>query len=824
MKISCNWLKSYIETSLTPEEMAEILTSTGLEVEGIHPWESVRGGLKGVVIGHVITCDKHPDADKLTVCKVDVAGEAPLNIVCGAPNVAPGQKVPVALVGATLYPSGQEEGFTIKKAKIRGVESVGMICAEDELGLGDSHAGIMVLDPEANTGMAAATYFGVENDTVLEIGLTPNRTDAMSHFGVARDLAAAIACRNKQEVPLTTPPSPQPPGLSSSLPLMVEITAPDHCRRYSAIALSNVKVGPSPAWLQNRLKAIGLKPLNNVVDVTNFVLHEWGHPLHAFDYDHIKNGHIVVGKMPQDTPFVTLDGVERKLSGQELMICDTEKPLCIAGVYGGLGSGVSADTQRVVLESAWFDPVSVRRTARHHGLNTDASFRFERGADPMITLPVMFRAAAMICEIAGGEIASAVSDVGDFADGFTPARVFLRKSRVDLISGVSIPMDEIRSILQALDFIILAEDIEGFQLEVPSYRFDVTREVDVIEEIIRIYGMNTVPIPRKVSVSFPPEIDSLESGLRGKLSAYLTGNGFFEVWNNSLTAVAYEELLNHYPDEYSAVTIRNPLSQDLGILRRSLLFGMLENVLHNANRKQEDIRIFEFGAEYHKRTGADNADPVIKRFFERQVVALLMTGMDVAESWYRRQKEVNFYDLKRYAEELIHLFGIGPEELTIHEEASGIFDYGLAFTGGKNHILRIGSINRAIRKHFQIKTPVYYAEFDLEAVKKATARRKIIAEPLPKYPDVRRDLSLVVDQGIRYEDMKREVLKTDRQLIREVLLFDVYQPENLPPGKKSYAIGIILRDMEKTLSERDIDRVMQKVINTLESTCGAVLR
>ncbi|MFO7722296.1 MAG: phenylalanine--tRNA ligase subunit beta [Bacteroidales bacterium] len=824
MKISCNWLTTYVDTGLTPEEIAEVLTSTGLEVEGIHPWESIRGGLTGVVIGEVLSCEKHPDADKLTVCKVDVAAGELLNIVCGAPNVAPGQKVPVAMVGATLYPFGQEEGFTIKKAKIRGIESVGMICAEDELGIGASHAGIMVLHPDAEVGMQAADYFGVESDVVLEIGLTPNRTDAMSHFGVARDLAAAVACRNKQEVTLTPPPAPQPAIPRSPLPLKVDIAAPDDCKRYSAIALDNVKVGPSPSWLQNRLKAIGLKPLNNIVDITNFVLHEWGHPLHAFDYDHIKNGHIVVGKLRQGTPFVTLDGVERKLSGQELMICDPEKPLCIAGVYGGMGSGVTTETKRVVLESAWFDTVSVRRTARHHGLNTDASFRFERGADPLITLPVMFRAAALICQVAGGEIASPICDVGEYTDGFKPVQLLLRRSRVDLISGVTIPAGELESILQKLDFIILKEEQDGLFVEVPSYRFDVTREVDVIEEVIRIYGMNTVPVPQKVSVSFPPEIDTRESRIRNKLSGYLTGNGFYEVWNNSLTSLGYEDLMEQQADGMAPVKILNPLSQDLGVLRRSLLFGMMENVIHNANRKQEDIRIFESGAEYHKREDASDQDPVIERFFERQVLSLLMTGKDVTESWYRKQREIAFYDLKRYADEMLHICGLGPEEFRIKDETEGIFDYGLTYSVGKRKILRLGSINRKIRKHFQIKTPVFYAEFDMEVLLKATSLQKIVAVPLPRFPDVRRDLSLIIDQQVRYEDLRNAVLATDSRLIREVLLFDVYQAENLPPGKKSYAIGIVLRDMEKTLSERDIDKVMQKVINHLHKTFEAVLR
>jgi phenylalanyl-tRNA synthetase beta chain len=824
MKISCNWLKTYIQTKLSAEEMADILTSTGLEVEGVHPWESIRGGLKGVVIGQVISCERHPDADKLTICQVDVAQDELLNIVCGAPNVAPGQKVPVALVGCTLYPSGADEGFTIKKAKIRGVESFGMICAEDELGLGDSHAGIMVLDPEAVVGTPAADYFEVESDFVLEIGLTPNRTDAMSHFGVARDLAAALVNREIENVTLTPPTVLQPDQYSDHLPLKVEITAEDDCKRYSAIAMDGVRVAPSPVWLQNRLKAIGLKPLNNVVDITNFVLHELGHPLHAFDYDHIMNGHIVVGKLKPETPFITLDGVKRELSGQELMICDVEKPLCIAGVYGGLGSGVTADTQRVVLESAWFDPVSVRRTAKHHGLNTDASFRFERGADPMITLKALFRAADLICQIAGASICSAVCDVGAFAEKCSPIVLNIRKSRIELLIGVSIPADTLSKILSSLDFKILEEHPDGFKLVVPSYRVDVTREVDVIEEIIRIYGMNTVPVPQKVAVSFPTKTDTHEARIRRKIAGYLAGNGFIEAWNNSLTPASYEELFAPGMQGMAAVEILNPLSQDLGILRRTLLFGMLENVVHNLNRKQDDIRIFESGAEYHKRLDVSEQEPVTERFHERQVLALLMTGMDVAESWHRKQQEVSYYDLKEYADEIVNLCGLKSEKLCVTELSSPLFDFGLAYRVGNNEFLRIGSTSSAVRRHFQIRKPVFYAEFDMGILLQATSEKKVTATPLTRFPDVRRDLSLVIDNAIRYEEIKNVVLESDKKLINDVKLFDVYQGKTLPEGKKSYAIGIVLRDMEKTLSESEIERVMHKVVNRLGNTLGAVLR
>lgn len=824
MKISYQWIHDYIKPGLSVEDLAACLTSTGLEVEAVNPYQSIRGGLEGVYIGKVVQCERHPDADKLTVCRVDIATGELLTIVCGAPNVAEGQKVVVATVGSTLYPYGREEGFLMKKAKIRGVSSEGMICAEDELGLGPSHDGILVLEESAPAGMPAATWFDVVTDTVFEIGLTPNRTDAMSHMGVARDLAACIAFRNGVPMPVNKPKiSGLLPG-NTRLPVSIIIDNQDACKRYTGITLAGVTVGPSPDWLQNRLKAIGIKPHNNVVDITNFVLHETGHPLHAFDFDKVALGTIRVGNLPEGTLFTTLDGVERKLASSDLMICDAEKPLCIAGVYGGQHSGVTAATRNLFIESAWFDPVSVRRTARHHQLNTDASFRYERGADPGITVFALARAVELICSIAGGMVASAMVDVGEYASGEFRKEIMVRYARVNELVGIALPPHQVKQILHLLEFSIIREDEMGVHVLAPSYRADVTREVDVIEEILRIYGMDNIPIPGKISVSFPPGAVKDPLSFKKMLRRYLAANGFSEAWNNSLSSSRYNELYKGKNEALEAVNLLNPLSSDLDTLRRTLLFGLLENLKHNINRKSEDIRLFEFGAAYHRISGTLATDPVKEQFVERPSLTVVMTGMRSKESWAMKQEQINFFDLKAAVHEMLNLAGFSSSQLTMEHLTDDLGGDVTSYNRKGLEIVRFGEVNSALMKQFSIRQPVYYAEFDWETLSNLYIESSFSSTDLPKFPEVRRDLSIVIDKSVTYEMIRQEVMKTDRKLIRDMNLFDVYEAGNLPEGKKSYAIGIQIRHPEKTLTEADIEEVMIKVVKNLESKTGASLR
>lgn len=825
MKISYKWLKEYLNIELEPEQVADFLTSIGLETEGLERYSSIKGGLEGVVIGEVKECYKHPDADKLTVCKVDVGETELLNIVCGAPNVAPGQKVPVATVGSEIHPFESETSIIIRKAKIRGVASEGMICAEDELGISNSHDGIMVLNPDTTIGMAAADYFNVYTDHVFEIGLTPNRTDAMSHFGVARDLAASVSFRNKTNLTLVMPPADIQNHISDDLlPLKVQIDNTAACKRYSAIALSQVNITKSPQWLINRLRAIGIKPHNNVVDATNYVMHEIGHPLHAFDYDSIANGHIVVKNLVEGARFTTLEGAERVLSGGDLMICDPQKPLCIAGVYGGIASGVTDKTSKLVLESAWFDPVSVRRSARFHGLNTDASFRFERGTDPNITIFALKRAAALICEIAGAKVCSDLVDVGEYAHSFVQPEVLLRFDRTNMLIGLVIDKADLIEILLSLDFDIIEEKPSGLLLRVPSYRVDVTREVDVIEEVMRIFGMNNIPIPEKVSLSFPAMIPDKSKIVREKTAAFLVANGFMEVWNNSLTSSGYSLLLKDEIYDHESVKILNPLSQDLNVLRQTMLFGMLENARHNINRKWEDLSFFEFGATYHRIKDSSPEAPVSEQFKEIPTLALMLSGMKTTESWMQKSEAVGFYDIKLYVDEILRICGFLPDQIELINAGGDMFETGVLCMMDNQQIGRFGFLGKALRKHFGIKQQVLYAELSIKALADNFSNLVIKATALPRFPEVRRDLSLVLDKAVTFDQIRKLVLQSDQQLIRNVLLFDVYEAENLPVGKKSYAIGIIIQDMEKTLSDAEIDKTISVVVDNLNRSFGAVLR
>lgn len=825
MKISYNWLKDYLNIDLQPEVVAQYLTSTGLEIEGIHPFESIKGGLKGMLVGEVVSCQKHPDADKLTVCMVTTGGDELLNIVCGAPNVAVNQKVVVAGVGCTLYPFGKEEGITMRKAKIRGVNSEGMICAEDELGIGPSHDGIMVLDSNAIPGSLASDYFRVVTDTVFEVGLTPNRTDAMSHFGVARDLAACISYREQKEVSLI------PPVVNSVLKsvegegVKIEIENPEACKRYTGITLSGVQVAPSPDWLKNRLLAIGIKPHNNIVDVTNYVLHETGHPLHAFDLDQIAGKHIVVRNLQEGTPFVTLDGNERKLAAGDLMICDPGKPLCIAGVYGGIHSGVTEKTSNIFLESAWFDPISVRRTARLHALNTDASFRFERGADPGITIFALERAVTLLCEIAGAKVSSPMVDVGSFSIGGYSREIFLRLNKLNMLTGVEIETPDVIKILELLDFKLLEQKPEGLLISVPSFRVDVTREVDVIEEVLRIFGMDSVGIPASIRVAFPSaNTPDLKAQLKHHISCFLTASGFFETWNNSLTSETYANLLGDLFPEAGRVRMLNPLSQDLDVMRSSLMFGMLEATLHNINRKWEDIRMFEIGATYHTNPDSTTAHPVTERFSEIHALSMLMTGKNTSESWAHQQIATSIYDLKSYVDELLSITGFSPEKLSLRKESGIQFSESGCYLNGDIIVAKFGAIHPLILKHFGIRQPVFYAELDWAHLVNNYHQKKIKVTPLPKYPEVRRDLSLIIDRSVNFSAIRKIARQADPVLVKEVLLFDVYESDQLPQGKKSYAIGVIMRDADKTLEEPEIDKVMNKMIQQLSHQLGAVLR
>lgn len=826
MKISYKWLQDYVDVKLKPDVVAEYLTSTGLEVEGIIDYGSIPGGLNDVVVGEVMECTKHPDADKLTVCSVDVGSGEMLKIVCGAPNVNTGQKVPVAIIGAELFPYDKEESFAIKKVKIRGITSEGMICAEDELGLGPSHDGIMVLDRNAVPGTPAADYFGVYKDKVFEIGLTPNRTDAMSHIGVARDLFACISFRENEALELKIPDvgSEFEPA-SVKLELQVSIENNDACKRYTAIALSGVRVGESPEWLKNRLQAIGLKPHNNVVDVTNYVLQETGHPLHAFDYNHVEEGHIIVKNLPQDTGFITLDGEERKLSANDLMICDKNKPLCIAGVYGGINSGVTGSTTKIILESAWFNPRSVRRTAKYHSLNTDASFRFERGADPNITVYALKRAVQLICEITGARMDSKLVDAGEFAGECPENEICVRTQRIKTIMGSEIDQEALRKILTLLGFTVISDNSDEILLRVPSYRTDVTREIDVVEEVLRVYGMDNIPVPQKIPVSFPGQISDIAASLREKILAYLTSNGFYEVWNNSLTSSDFQDLLKGFTDNLSPVRILNPLSKELDSMRQSMLPGMLTNAAHNINRKWEDVNIFEFGTVYNQISSEYPAAPVTSQFHEKPVLAIISSGLNYEESWYQQRSEVSYFFIKHFVDEILRISGFSSDSIQIDDCSGNIFEVGATSVYGNKPVAKFGLLSKSLVRKFGIKLPVVYAEFDWHLIIEVFGKQSINITPLPRFPSVRRDLSLVIDDSVKFQQVRNTVLEIrSKHLIRDIILFDVYERGNLPPGKKSYAIGIVMQDQGKTLSDKDIDFVMGEIFTVLNSKYGATLR
>lgn len=821
MKISYNWLKEHVNIDLAPEEIAEILTDTGLEVEGFEKIETIPGGLAGVVVGEVVTCHKHPDADKLSVTTVNVGGERLLPIVCGAPNVQAGQKVLVATTGTTLH-TADGKSFEIKKAKIRGEVSEGMICAEDELGLGESHEGIMVLPPQVAVGMPAQEYFDITDDYVFEIGLTPNRNDAMSHVGVARDLIAAHNHKHPHEEPkrLFTACTDSFKVENETLNIEIQVDDPVACPRYSGVTMTNVKVQPSPDWLKNYLLAIGLRPINNLVDISNFVLHETGHPTHFFDADKIAGKKIIVKKLPAGTKFTTLDETERTLSENDLMICDANGGMCMAGIFGGIDSGVTEQTRNIFIESAFFDPKTIRKTARLHAMNTDSSFRFERGVDPNATLYVLRRAALLVKELAGGEVSSQVKDF--YPEPVEPLQIPVTYKNIDRLIGISIEHDRIRDILTFLGMEIISHDADGFTVEVPTYRSEVTREADIIEEVLRIYGYNNIPFPDqlRVSLSAVPQPDREQ--IQELTGNFLSDNGFMEIINNSLTRATYSARFD-FIKETSEVKINNPLSNDLGVMRQTLLLSGLESVLYNLNHKNQDLKFYEFGKIYLQNPETQSKD-VTKKYNEQQHLALFITGQLYPENWHVQQQPVDAYLLRSYVEGILRRLNIPVDNLAASPATAIYFETGLQLESNGRRVVEFGKISRSVLQHFDIRQPVFYADFDWELVLGLIKNNKISYQPVSKFPEVRRDLALLVDESITFAELRKIALDTERNILRHVGLFDVYEGEKIPKGKKSYAISFALQDDRRTLTDKIIDKTMNRIADALKQKTGAELR
>ncbi|WP_299101094.1 phenylalanine--tRNA ligase subunit beta [uncultured Winogradskyella sp.] len=808
MKISYNWLKQFINTDWDAEKTGDLLTDLGLEIEGIETYESVKGGLKGIIVGEVLTCEQHPNADRLKVTTVNIGTDAPLQIVCGAPNVAAGQKVPVATIGTTLY-TAEGEAWKIKKGKIRGEESHGMICAEDELGLGESHDGIMVLDDATLVGTLAADLFKIENDQVFEIGLTPNRADAMSHFGVARDLKAGLL-QKEVSLELITPSVSSYHVDARALKIDVDVQDLEKAPRYCGVTISDLKVEPSPAWLQHRLKSIGLAPINNIVDATNYVLHELGQPLHAFDADKISGNKIEVKTCEAGTKFTTLDGVERELHEDDLMICDAKKPMCIAGVFGGLDSGVSDHTTRIFLESAYFNPVSVRKTAKRHALNTDASFRFERGIDPNITEYALKRAALLIIEIAGGEITSDIVDA--YPKKIKDFEVRLSFENAKKLIGEEIPKETIKSILTSLDIKVNNVTETGLGLTVPAYRNDVQREADIIEEILRVYGYNNIATTTKLNASISNSSRFEDYKLQNVIGNQLASQGFYEIMANSLTSPKYIELSDDLNEEHN-VKMLNPLSNDLEVMRQSLLFSGLEAVAHNINRKRDDLKLFEFGKTYHHYSTSRE---------EHKHLSLFVTGNKAEERWNSKASQTDFFYLKGSI--VVALERLGLTKLKTSPVKSDIFSEGMSFSIGKKKMVDFGLVKKSVLKPFGISQNVLFADFNWDNVIEMAKHNKIKFSPIPKYPEVRRDFALLLDDKITFEEIDTIAKQTERNLLKSVNLFDVYEGKKLPSGKKSYAVSFILQDENKTLNDKQIDKIMSKLQSNFETKLGAELR
>lgn len=822
MNISYNWLKRYLSTELSAEEMATILTDIGLEVESFEKIETIRGGLAGVVVGQVLTCADHPDSDHLHLTTVDVGGEAPLQIVCGASNCRQGLKVMCATVGAVLYPNGSDEEFKIKRSKIRGVESLGMLCAEDELGIGYSHAGIMELPADARVGLSAKEFLRMEDDYMIGIGLTPNRIDAASHIGVARDLAAYLKSQGKP-VELRWPNVSAFAVDNHDLNIDVRVENPQAAPRYAGVSVKDCKVGPSPEWMQNCLRAAGVTPKNNLVDITNFVLFELGQPLHAFDAAKIDGRQVVVRTCAEGTPFVTLDGVERKLTQEDLMICSATKPMCIAGVFGGQDSGISDTTTDVFIESAYFNPVWIRKTAKRFGLSTDASFRYERGIDPDMQVYALKRAALLMCELAGGQIASEITDHYP-----TPVEAFrfeLDLNRVNKLIGKDIPADTVRRIVQALDVKILDERDGVWNVAVPPYRVDVTREADLIEDILRIYGYNNIPIPTHVNsaLSYAPKPD--KNKLMNLAADFLTANGFTEIMSNSLTKSVYYEGLTSYGSE-RCVKILNPLSADLNVMRQTLLFNTLEAVQLNANRRNSDLKLYEFGNCYFYDAEAATPENPLRAYSEQYRLSIAVTGIAEPQSWNKKPQQASFFTLRAIAEKLLRRFGIDIYTLKTETLRSDLFGDALCFSLGdkSKELIQIGVVSSKIRRMFDIKQDIFFLEMDFGALVKSTRKNKIAAKELSRFPEVKRDLALLVDKNVTYSTLREIAFATERKLLRSVSLFDVYEGDKLPEGKKSYALSFVIEDRTQTLTDKVIEQVMANLTAQFERKAGAQVR
>jgi len=818
MKISYNWLKEYLQIDLDPHKVAEILTGIGLEIEGTEEWESVKGGFKGVIIGEVLTCKKHPGADKLFVTTVNIGSPEPLHIVCGAPNVAAGQKVPVAPAGTILYYGDQN--LEIKKSKIRGELSEGMICAEDELGLGDLHEGIMVLDGKAEPGTPASEYFNIAKDFVFEIGLTPNRIDSGSHFGAARDLAAYLILNgeHKRKASLPSVDSFKPDNSDNPCKVIVENTT--DCPRYTGVTISGITVSESPDWLKNRLRAIGMNPINNVVDITNFVQHEIGQPLHAFDADKIEGKKVIIKNLPDKSRFITLDGVERSLSSKDLMICNAVEGMCIAGVFGGIRSGVTESTKNIFLESAYFNPVSIRKTSKRHGLQTDASFRFERGADPNITLWALKRAAMLLREIAGGQISSDIVDI--YPEKIPDVTIEVSYRNIDRLIGKHIDQEIVKKILTLLDIIIKNEGNGKLLLEIPAGRVDVHREADVIEEVLRIYGYNNVEINNHVKSTLTYTEKPDKEKIVNTISDLLTANGYTEIMCNSLNpAWWYEESGDFVSGQL--VRLANPLSSDLNVMRQSLLYGGLTSIIWNINRQCTDLRMYEFGNCYFKREKGNSAD-VTHNYLEKTVLDLFITGNTGKPAWNYTANPTDFFHIKSAVEMILTRLGIKPETLTMNESEKKYFAESLTYSYNNIQVAGAGRIAKSYLIQFDISQDVYYGHIEWDFVLKLIKNNIILYRDLPKYPSVRRDLALLLDRSIKFAQVREIAFRTERNLLKEVDLFDVYESENLGKNKKSYAVSFILRDDLKTLTDKGIDKVMNNLVTVYQKELGAQIR
>ena len=820
MEISYKWLKEYVDFDLTPQETADALTSCGLEVDALEEVQTIKGGLKGLYVGKVLTCEMHPNSDHLHITTVDLGKGEPQQIVCGAPNVAAGQKVIVADLGCVLYDGDKE--FVIKKSKLRGVESNGMICAEDEIGVGTSHDGIIVLPEDAPVGQPAAEYYHLESDWVIEIDITANRSDALSHWGVARDLYAWLK-RNGHNTSLHRPDCSEFTVDNTNLPIDVEIENTEACKRYACVSITGCEVKESPEWLQDKLKVIGLRPINNIVDITNYVMMAYGQPMHCFDADMVKGNKIVVRTQLEGTKFVTLDGEEHTLGEHDLSICNAEEPMCIAGIFGGKGSGTYDTTTNVVLESAYFHPTWIRKSARRHGLSTDASYRFERGIDPNGIIYALKQAAILCKQLAGGKVSMEIKDV--YPTPIADARVQLDYEYVDRLIGKKIGNDMIRSIVESLDMKVISETDTGLELDVPAYRVDVQRPCDVVEDILRIYGYNNVEIPTQLKSSLTILGDEDKAyHHQNVISEQLVGCGFREILNNSLTKTAYYTELNHYTED-TTVKVMNPLSSDLGVMRQTLLFGGLESVCRNVNHKMPNLRFFEFGNCYHFSPEKNNDEDPIKAYTEEMHLGMWLTGKRVEGSWAHADEQSNFYELKAYVMNIFTRLGVNPGIVVAEKSDNNVFGKAIALKARSGKLLcEMGTVSHKLLKKMDIDQDVFYADINWNNIMRAIKKNETLYHDISKFPSVSRDLALLIDKSVEFEQIEQIARQTEKKLLKSVELFDVYEGKNLPEGKKSYAVNFILQDETKTLNDKQIEAIMTKLINNLKQKLGAELR